>query len=303
MKYAAGILAVLSVMALFLALGLASTSAEVVSVTPTVTPLPDIPEEALPTVPPEPVVPPSANFSGSAWVNARPSIERITAKIGDVVCGEATPGQRGGPPSFYTLYVASDEVVPGCGKPGSRIAFFVGSDEANETAEWQASDRIQFLRLTVGPPFAMFSGKLTLTNPPVQEEVLPFVGSNACGYQLNPWMGAGPTYGYSVVVYPRELVQGCGFDGAEVTFKLVNKETREVTAEAMGTAIWHPMAAEDNVNLAFTSVPVVQVPVAGSDGGESGVTWAPFVVVAAVLLPAAGLSLLLVRRKSTPRAH
>ena len=268
--------------------------------TPTVTPT-EIPLTALPTVAPEPPMPPSAKFSGSAWVNARPSHERVTAQIGDTVCGEADPVSPGAGTPTFSLYVASAEDVPGCGKPGAEIAFFIGGKRANQTAEWQVTERFTPLGyLVVGPPFAVFAGDITLKDSPVQETVVPFIESIACGYQTNPWMGPGPVYGYAVVVYPKELEPGCGVDGAEVTFKLVNKETGKVTAEAMGKAIWRPMAAENDVNLVFTSVPVAQVPVAGGSGEENGwwVTSALAVAGAVALSVGFGLLLLRSRRRS-----
>jgi hypothetical protein len=258
----------------------------------------EIPLTALPTVAPEPPMPPSAKFSGSAWVNARPSHEQVTAQIGDTVCGEASPGLGGAGSTFFALYVASDEDIPGCGKPGAEIAFFIGGKRANQTAKWQVTEGFTPLGyLVVGPPFAVFAGDITLKESPVKEAVVPFIGDTVCGYQTNPWMGEGPVYGYAVVVYPKELEPGCGVDGAEVTFKLVNKDTGKVTAEAMGKAIWRPMAAENDVNLVFTSVPVAQVPVAGGSGEEDGWGAASVLVVAGAAALSVGFGLLFLRSR------
>ena len=246
---------------------------------------------------PQPTSPPSVTATeiptGSAWVNAQPSFEPVTAQIGDTVCGEARPVVAGGGTPFFVLYVASDETIPGCGKPGAEVTFFIGGKRANQTAEWQATEGLISLGyLVVGPPFAVFGGKVTLTESPSQQEVVPFIGAVPCGYQTNPWVGEGPVFGYAVVVYPRELVDGCGVEGAEVTFKLVNQTTREVVAEAMGSAIWRPMASEGNVNLVFTRVPLVEMPVAGTTGGRHFKWWAPALAVGGLLALGSGIAVL-----------
>ncbi|MDI6856889.1 MAG: hypothetical protein QME71_01025 [Dehalococcoidia bacterium] len=257
----------------------------------------EIPTPVLPTVAPEPEGPPVAKFSGSAWVNAQPSFEPVTAQIGDTVCGEAGPVVAGGGTPFFVLYVASDETIPGCGKPGAEVTFFIGGKRANQTAQWQATEGLMSLGyLVVGPPFAVFGGKVTLTEPPSQQEVVPFIGAVPCGYQTNPWVGEGPVYGYAVVVYPRELVDGCGVDGAEVTFKLVDQTTREVVAEAIGSAIWRPMASESDVNLVFTAVPLAEMPVAGGGGGRHFNWWAPALAAGGLL--ALGVATISLGRRS-----
>jgi hypothetical protein len=259
-----------------------------------------IPTPVLPTVPPEPEGPPVAKFSGSAWVNAQPSFEPVTAMIGDTVCGEAHPGVGATDAPFFILQVASDETIPGCGKRGAEVAFFIGGKRANQTAQWQATEGLISLGyLVVGPPFAVFGGKVTLPDPPSQQTIVPFIGETPCGYQAGLWMGEGPVYGYAVVVYPRELVDGCGVDGAEVTFKLVNEQTRKVVAEAMGSAIWRPMASEGNVNLVFTNVPLVEMPVAGGSGASATMRWASALAIGGLLALSGGIAALW--RKSTRR--
>jgi hypothetical protein len=241
-----------------------------------------------------------AKFSGSAWVDAQPSFEAVTAKIGDTLCGEAFPVSIGGGTPSFVLDVASDETIPGCGKAGAEVTFFIGGKRANQTAQWQATEGLISLGyLVVGPPFAVFGGKVSLPDPPSQQTVVPFIGDTSCGYQTNPWVGEGPVYGYAVVVYPKELVEGCGVDGAEVTFKLVNEQTRQVVAEAMGRAIWRPMASEGDVNLVFTRVPLVEMPVAGGSGGFSLTWWTPALAVGGLVALGAGAAVL--RRRSARR--
>jgi hypothetical protein len=298
MRHLASILAGSLALAVLLALGAHAARAETPEPASTSTAATSIPTPVLPTVAPEPERPPEAEFSGFAWVNARPSFELVTAQIGDTVCGEAHPGVGATGSPYFVLYVASDETIPGCGTPGAEVTFFIGGKRANQTARWQVTERsISLGYLVVGPPFAVFAGKVTLTEPPSGQTVVPFIGDTPCGYQTNPWMGEGPVYGYAVVVYPQELVDGCGVDGAEVTFKLVDEETRQVVAEAMGTAVWRPMAAEGDVNLAFTRVPLAQMPVAGGGGASSVAWWAPALAVGGLLALGAGAAVAWPRRR------
>jgi len=183
--------------------------------------------------------PEAAEFTGSAWVDGKPASETIEARIGPVVCGDATPLVVGGAGASYDLKVVSESVKAGCGKPGATISFFVGGRQANETAIWDsAAGSLQRLTLIVGAPFAQFFGNVTLAQMPVQERIVPFVNNVACGYQLNPWQGSQSPYSYQVVVYSAGIQTGCGAEGAEVTFKLLDGQGN-VIATAPETSIWH----------------------------------------------------------------
>jgi hypothetical protein len=228
---------------------------------------------------------------GLAWVDARASWETVTAKIGDTVCGEANPLGPGVGTPFYSLDVASDEAVPGCGKPGDLITFFVGDKQANQRAEWQGSEGYRSLDLVVGPPFARFAGNIALKRMPVQERVIPFIGDVACGYQFSSWLGEGPIYGYQVVVYSEELKAGCGTDGAEVNFQLVDESTGEVVSVAMGSATWRAMAFEKDVNLSFPEAAIEEIPVAGGGSGGGGASgWWGAIALALVAMGGGALA-------------
>jgi hypothetical protein len=262
-------------------LGMGSETARADTPTPTLTPTATATRTA--GAPGEETV---ASFMVWGWVDAWPSVETVTARIGNTVCGRAEALGVGDPVAyFYSLDVASHEAVPGCGKPGDLITFFIGDKQANQTAEWQPGQQPGSLTLVVGPPFARFAGNITLKAMPVQERVIPFIGDVACGYQLNPWMGEGPTYSYGVVVYAQELRAGCGTDGAEVTFKLVNESTREVISVAVGGATWHAMGFDKDVNLVLAEAAIEEIPVAGGGtGGEGASGWWVAMLVALVVL-------------------
>ncbi|MDI6857307.1 MAG: hypothetical protein QME71_03215 [Dehalococcoidia bacterium] len=261
--------------------------------------VPETPAENLPTIAPLPTAQPTATFLGNAWVNARLSDEPVFAKIGDVVCGEARrfvpPGAYG---SVYEVEVASADDRAGCGYEGATVTFLIGDRTANESGIWRSGQTTQLV-LTVGPPFAQFFGTASVdpaTTDLNDPQVVPYVNGLDCGYQLNPWQGAGSPFGYHVVVYSAEIKAGCATDGQEVSFKLVDKRTGEIAAEAMGRAIWYPLAFERDINLAFTRVPVAQIPVAGGDGG-TGVTWAPVFAIGGLLILVGGIGGLLAIRR------
>jgi len=273
-----------------------------VSTAPALTTAPETPVENLPTIAPLPTAQTAATFLGNAWVNARLSDEPVFAKVGDVVCGEARrftpPGAYG---SVYEVEVASADDRAGCGYEGATVTFLIGDRTANESGVWRSGQTTQLV-LTVGPPFAQFFGTASVdaaTTDLTDLQVVPYVNGLDCGYQLNPWQGAGSPFGYHVVVYSAEIKAGCGTDGQEVSFKLVNQRTGEIAAEAMGRAIWHPLAFERDINLAFTRVPVAQIPVAGG-GDSTGVTWAPVFAISGLLILLGGGvgGLLAIRRRA-----
>lgn len=241
-----------------------------------------------------------AEFSGAVWVDAAYSYDHVEARIDGVVCGEADPLIISGAGPWYDVWVVSEAVKPGCGKPGATITFFIGGRQANETAVWRATgETFEPLTLTVGPPFAQFHGDFTLVGPSRLVEVVPLIGDTVCGRQVSEMLGEGPTYGYQVVVLPEELKPGCGTDGATVRFELVESETDRSIAAALGTATWRPGVLQE-VNLAFPETPPEELPVAGPAEGlpsagdrseGSGTSYGWWVAAGAFMAGAAALAL------------
>ena len=97
----------------------------------------------------------------------------MTARVGDTVCATdsnpvvPTDGQNR---LLFTLRVPSAEVVPSCGTEGAQVTFFVGDQQAVETAAWHAGAQ-QFMFFVAGNPFARFDGSLSKQ---------PFPGSQLC---------------------------------------------------------------------------------------------------------------------------
>jgi hypothetical protein len=273
-----------------LALGAGVARARTPTPTPTVTPA------ATST----PVAPAWAGSGASyfdvvLWVDGRQAPEPIVPRIGDVVCGGETQTPIMPPDSgvlYHFVRVESDTTVPGCGTPGATVTFFVGDRQADRTAEWRAGED-QSLTLLVGPPFARIWGNADLHLNTGGERLAPFIGQEVCGYQENSWQGAAPPFGYSVVVYPRELRAGCGVEGAQVSFKLLD-EHHNVLAVAVEKGFWH---AWDGTPATFESLNLTMVPpgdirvgsVGTGDSQESSGTPAGVVAVGLAL---AGLAML-----------
>jgi hypothetical protein len=149
---------------------------------------------------------------------------------------------------------------PGCGKEGDAITFFVEGKQAWQTATWHASSN-EFLRLIAGPPFATvwggFAGTpdLPTLNYPYTEGkslLIPYVGGVACGYDDYFWCVSGGCE-YSTVVYSNEQRQGCGYEGAPITFKLLDNE-HNVKATALQRATWHAWDGSEQSPLNLTFV-------------------------------------------------
>ncbi len=292
MRRAITILVAVAIMSLSLGAGVAQAR------TPTRTPTPT--STVTPAATSTPVAPPWAGSGASyfdvvLWVDGRQAPEPIVPRIGDVVCGGETQTPIMPPDSgvlYHFVRVESDTTVPGCGTPGATVTFFVGDRQADRTAEWRAGED-QSLTLLVGPPFARIWGNADLHLNTGGERLAPFIGQEVCGYQENSWQGAAPPFGYSVVVYPRELRAGCGVEGAQVSFKLLD-EHHSVLAVAVEKGFWH---AWDGTPATFESLNLTMVPpgdirvgsVGTGDSQESG--GAPAGVVA-VGLALAGLATL-----------
>jgi len=248
-----------------------------------------------PTATATPVASAAADFDIFLWVDARQSWEPVVAKIGDVVCGGETQSPVSPPDSGvidHHVRVQSDASIPGCGTPGAIVTFLVGGRQADRTAQWLPGEE-RSLTLLVGPPFARFWGDADLQLKTGNERLVPFVGEKACGYQENSWQGAAPAYGYGLVVYSHELQAGCGVEGAQISFKLVD-EQGNVLAVAEKTGVWRVWDGTTSTfqSLNLTMVPVSSIRVGSTGTGDSQESGGPPVGVVALGLALAGLTTL-----------
>ena len=272
------------------------TATPTVASTPTPTPWPT----PTPTLPPERV----AKFSGEVWLDAFGGYRkggRVTAKIGDTVCGEEPPSCAA-PPCIlvpadppphtrdYHLDVVPAEAKPGCGYEGALVTFFVGGKQASQTAVWHAGTS-QEVNLTTGPPFAFFRGELTFQSG-IDESIgvsapvgmYAFIGDNVCGGETR---GVWKRFPYYVVVYSDEQQAGCGTEGARVTFKLRDRQGN-IIAVAREKGVWHAWG-DGNVGqeLDLTMVPVGGITMGnvGTGGSrQNGTTlWAEMSLVLAAV--------------------
>jgi len=254
--------------------GIAFAKTPTPTATPTVTATPSPSPMPTPRLPPEQV----AKFSGKIWIDAFGGYDRagiVSVRIGDTVCGRPGPGEQSGgfpvdPPPLtisYSLDVVPQEAKPGCGYEGATVTFFVGDRQADQTATWHAGSS-QVMNLSAGPPVAYFHGRVTL--PPRLDPSLfqhgplgmyAYINDNLCG-EVGPG-GIWPNFPYEEVVKSAEEQQGCGVEGAEVTFKLHDREghnlsvARNILGVAREKGVWHAWG-QGNVGqeLDLTMAPV-----------------------------------------------
>jgi len=170
-------------------------------------------------------------FSGQTWVNAAPGSGQVRAYVDGIDCSGPRPiAPPHSAPNQYWVSVLSSEMIPGCGEPGDEIRFTVGGLEANEVAAWQRGpgpflSGLADFELTVGPPFAsVYVGAFASAESADQGRrfgpVVALVDGKVCG--------AGSSFGKRITIPPRELVAGCGYEGAAISFAvtgLLAKET------------------------------------------------------------------------------
>lgn len=208
-------------------------------------------------------------FRGQAWLNGRQVGGPIAAKIGGVDCGEpstsVTPADSTA--SVYTIAVLSNDVRAGCGTPGAIITFFVQGVQASQTATWQAGAQ-ETLILIAGPPFGTFSGTMSSSRA-VGGSVVPFVNGQPCGYDE----GGGfidPAHNYSVIVFSTQQQAGCGAEGAQVNFKLLDG-AGNVVGVAQQTGVWHAwdvLSAPQQLNLTIAPVGSIKMGNVGTGDGS-----------------------------------
>ncbi len=231
---------------------------------------------ATPTVTstPTPVPPRPAAFHVKPWVNGRDDTARnVTAKIGGTLCATGQPSFPTGVGArpLFQLTVPAEEVLPGCGREGAVVTFFVNGQQAPQTAIWH-SGISQHFSVIIGPPFARFSG-VAYTNMRLgNEAIVPYVGDESCGDKApSHWIGIGPYYSYGAVVYSNEQQAGCGSEGAQVIFKLLDAQGN-VIAVANEKGTWHAWdGVSDLQHLDLTFGPAGGITVGGvGTGGSQG---------------------------------
>lgn len=259
------------------------------------TPTPAVTSTALPTTTPRPGQ--LAVFHGEEWADAQISKEVITAKIGDAICGTGGPIPIADMPPAYQVAVVSEEVKAGCGREGATITFLIGERLANQTGVWHAGTDTS-LNLIAGPSFALLSGSTSLTcNERGGKSVIPFIDDVACGQEkladglLPPC--AGQQVGYTSIVFSAQQRAGCGVEGSEIAFKVLDAQGK-VVAVAKEKGIWHAWDGRSGPQqLNLTMVPVggggatIKIGNVGTGGSRSS---NPPWLCAAAALTAAGLA-------------
>jgi len=255
---------------------------------------------AMPVATATPVPPEPAIFDIFPWVNGQETAHDVTAKIGETTCATGVPG-IGTVRLHFPLSVPSEEVVPGCGREGAVVTFFVDGRQAAQTAIWHSSGMSQILWVIVGPPFARFSGGVGPGRLSPRQVILPYVGNVSCGHG-----GAGdPGDLYEAVVYSAEQQAGCGVEGSQVTFKLLDAQGN-VIAVANEKGTWHAwdgVSDPQRLNLTFGPPGGVTMPNTGTGDGPERATapWGPLALALASLGLTGGIAALAFRRRAMPR--
>lgn len=282
--------------------------------TRTATPTPSPTPTATPTINPASLGSRPAEFIVWLWVDGHRSSEPIVPKVGDVVCGE-----DGGPVSVtesgdeqQLVYVETAPKVPGCATEGSTITFFVDGRQANQTWRYHREPNVwvRFLVLTVGPSFARVGGyfswpdQLPILNGSEDDSksvLIPYIDGRACGYD---WVLA-PEGGhrYVVVVYSSEQRAGCGYEGAPITFRLVDGQGN-VLATAEEKGVWHAWdgtdATAEQLNLTLVTPRGIRIGSMGTGGSDARSTPSDAVLGLALAGVAALATGVVLRRRANP---
>jgi hypothetical protein len=255
--------------------------------TPTPTPAPV--SSATP-VPPEPAL-----FNIIPWVNGQNAAHDVTAKIGETLCATGVPSAGAGARANYQLLVPSEEVVPGCGREGAVVTFFVDGQQAARTAIWHSGgsgDPSRIMNVVVGTPFARFiliiGGSVPQAFGP-DSTLVSFLGDRACGN--------------SEVVYSNEQEPGCGVEGSQIAFKLLDAQGN-VIAVANEKATWHAwdgVSEPQQLNLTFGPAARITMLSTGDGPAQATAPWGPLALALASLGLAGGIAALALRRRSITR--
>jgi hypothetical protein len=239
-----------------------------------------------------------ALFSVIPWVNGQNTAHDVTAKIGETVCATGIPIVAGVRPSFQ-VSVPSEEALPGCGYEGAVVTFFVDGQQAPQTAIWHSGGMSQTLTVVIGPPFALFGGEVGPRRLSPRQVILPYVGNASCGHGR----AGEPGDMYEAVVYSAEQQAGCGVEGSQITFKLLDAQGN-VVAVAKEKATWHAWDGVSDVqtlDLTFEAVGGVTMPSAGDGPQRATAPWGPLALALASLGLTGGVAALAFRRRRMAR--
>jgi len=241
-------------------------------------------------------------FLGDCWLDARFCADKpLSARIDGNLCASVTPADYVGV-GPVSVGVPSQQVVPGCGYEGAVVQFFVGDGPTRETGIWHAGST-KIMSFIAGFPFAIFAASSSRATGP-GECVVPYIADESCGYDdaCTPYGGLGPGNSFSVVVFSNQQQGGCGREGAQITFKLLDAQGR-VLAVADQTAAWHAYPeSPPNPFLPLTFSPPASIHVGnvgdGPDDGDS--PWARLSLALAVLGLASSIGGFALRRRLRP---
>jgi len=234
------------------------------------TPTPAVTASPTPAATPTPMPNQLSIFTGGCWLNARPCVgQTMTARIAGKVCATdsmpLTPADSNR--SVYRLVVPSRDIVPGCGSDGATIDFFVGDQLAAPSATWHAGTT-QTMSFIAGPLFAMFGGGIEIAAADHTAVLAPYVNEKACGYASHGFVV--PDL-YEAIVFSSQQESGCGIEGAQVSFKLLDAQGN-VIAVANEKGIWHAWDGHQaqQLNLTFGPVGGIRVGNIGTGDGSDG---------------------------------
>ena len=278
--------ALVTAMILSVSLAMGSAQARTPTPTPTLTVTPRPYPTPWPTSTPRPPAEQTDSFEGTAWLDAQMSAGPIVARIGEQTCSEETPVinipcDPACTVFHYYIDVVSQNLKPGCGTEGAPITFFVAGKQASQTAAWHAGAS-QFLNLVAGPPFASIGGNfagtrgLPILHYPYTEEssvLIPYIDGVACGYDDYFWCDVQGGCSYSAIVYSDEQRSGCGYEGAPITFRLLDSQ-RNLMATAEERGVWHSWdgswSDQPGLDLTFFTPGGIRIGSVGTGDSQSG---------------------------------
>ena len=126
----------------------------------------------------------------------------------------------------------------------------------------------------IGTSFARLDGSLYTGLTLTSERVVPYIRGQICAdtppFQSPwQWIGANP-YSWGVVVYSSEQAPGCGVEGSQITFKLLDQQGN-VIATANETATWHAWTGGPDQGVDLTLSPpggtTITMPNTGTGNG------------------------------------
>jgi hypothetical protein len=206
---------------------------------------------SVPTATSTPAPPEPAEFDIFPWINAENTAREVIADIGGTLCAtgvalvppSSPPGGRSRV-SHY-LSVPSEQVRPGCGYEGAVVTFSINGMQAPQTGIWHSGGMPQMITAIIGPPFTRFSIWSVQAERVLRAggSAVPYIGSTACGNEE--------------VAYSNEQEAGCGVEGSQIRFKLLDSQGNFI-AVADQTVTWHAwdgVSYPQRLDLTFSSLP------------------------------------------------